>query len=128
GLADGEAGLRSAAALGLGLTKSPAAVTPLLARLTQETDVEAVTEMIRALGRIRDARAVPALAERAAGGFFSRTPAVVRVEATRALGEVGGEAAREVLQRLVRDRVGEVRAAAFTALTPPDDAEQPGRA
>ncbi|HEX8432764.1 MAG TPA: HEAT repeat domain-containing protein [Longimicrobium sp.] len=128
GLADREAGLRSAAALGLGLTKSPAAVTPLLGRLQQETDVEAVTEMIRALGRIGDPRAVPALAERAAGGFFSRTPVVVRVEAARALGEVGGEAAREVLQRLVRDRAGEVREAAFRALTPPEDVAQPGRA
>lgn len=118
-LTDREATLRAAAALGLGLTKVPTAAMPLLERLGQETDAETLAEMIRALGRIGDPRAVPALAERAgAGGFFSRTPPQVRIEAVRALGEIGGDAARDVLQRLLRDRNGEVRDAAFRALSP----------
>lgn len=116
-LADREASLRAAAALGLGLTKSAAAALPLLQRLGQENDVEATVEMIRALGRIGDPRASAVLAERAsAGGFFSRTPVPVRVEAVRALGELGGD--RALLQRLLRDRSGEVRDAAFKALSP----------
>jgi HEAT repeat protein len=115
-LADREASLRAAAALGLGLTKSAAATLPLLQRLGDETDVEACVEMIRALGRIGDPRAKPVLAERAsAGGFFSRTPVPVRVEAVRALGELGD---RTLLQRLLKDRSGEVRDAAFKALSP----------
>jgi HEAT repeat protein len=113
-LSDGEANLRSAAAMMLGLTKHPAAITPLLARLPVETDLEALQETIRALGRIGDPRSVPALAERAsAGGLFSRVPTAVRVEAVRALAEINNEAARAVLQRLQRDRSSEVREAVF---------------
>jgi hypothetical protein len=111
GLSDAESGLRAAAALGLGLTKSGAGVTPILAVLGRETDNEACQEMIRALGRIGDPRAVPALAERAGGGWLSRTPTQIRVEAVRALGEIGGEAARAVLQRLAKDRDHDVREA-----------------
>jgi HEAT repeat protein len=118
-LSDREPSLRAAAALGLGLTKSHSAVAPLLDRLAAEADAETVAEMLRALGRIGNPRAIPALSERAgAGGFFSRTPPQVRIEAVRALGEIGGDAARAVLQPLLRDRNGEVRDAAFQALAP----------
>jgi HEAT repeat protein len=117
GLNDREPNLRASAALGLGLTRLPTAVMPLMKRLPEETDAETVVEIVRALGRTGDPRAVPVLAERAsAGGFFSRTPAALRVEAVRALGEVGGEAARAVLQRLLRDRSEEVREAALKAV------------
>jgi HEAT repeat protein len=119
GLGDAESGLRSAAALGLGLGKSPAAVGPLISALQKEADPESVVEIVRALGRIGDARAVPALAERAGGGGWlslSRHPSTLRVEAVRALGEIGGEAAREVLRRLTRDRSSEVRDAALKAV------------
>lgn len=117
GLNDPEASLRGAAALGLGLTKLSVAVGPLLNRLPQENDPEVEVEIVRALGRVGDPRAVPVLAERAAGGgFFSRVPSSIRVEATRALGEVGGDAARAVLQRLLRERNAEVREAAVKAL------------
>lgn len=116
GLGDAEAGLRAAAALGLGLTKSSQAVAPLLQRLQAEGDAEVTLEIVRALGRTGDARAIPALADRAAGGgWLSRTPVPLRVEAVRALGEIGGEPARAVLQRLVRDRASEVREAALKA-------------
>lgn len=116
GLGDGEAGLRAAAALGLGLTKAGAAVTPLLQRLQAEADPEVTLEIVRALGRTGDPRAIPALADRAAGGgWLSRTPVPLRVEAVRALGEIGGEPARAVLQRLLRDRAPEVRDAALKA-------------
>jgi HEAT repeat protein len=117
GLNDPESALRGAAALGLGLTKLSVAVGPLLNRLPQESDPEVEVEIVRALGRVGDPRAVPVLAERASGGgFFSRVPASIRVEATRALGEIGGDAARAVLQRLLRERNAEVREAAVKAL------------
>ncbi|HEX2211293.1 MAG TPA: HEAT repeat domain-containing protein [Longimicrobium sp.] len=117
GLNDREASLRGAAALGLGLTKLPVAVGPLLNRLPQETDGEVEVEVVRALGRVGDPRAVPVLAQRAsAGGFFSRTPTPIRVEAARALGEIGGDAARAVLQRLIRDKSPEVREVVLKAL------------
>jgi len=117
GLNDTEASLRGAAALGLGLTKLPVAVGPLLNRLPQESDAEVEMEIVRALGRVGDPRAVPVLAERASGGgFFSRVPPHIRVEATRALGEIGAEPARAVLQRLLRERNADVREAAVKAL------------
>jgi HEAT repeat protein len=117
GLNDTEAALRGAAALGLGLTKLSVAVGPLLNRLPQEGDPEVEVEILRALGRVGDPRAVPVLAERAAGGgFFTRIPSSIRLEATRALGEIGGDAARAVLQRLLRERNAEVREAALKAL------------
>jgi HEAT repeat protein len=113
-LADHEPNLRAAAAMMLGLTRHGAAVSALLARLPVETDLEATLETVRALGRIGDARAVPALAERAApGGLFSRVPTPVRLEAVRALAEINNDAARAVLQRLQRDRSAEVREAVF---------------
>jgi HEAT repeat protein len=117
GLADVEPSLRAAAALGLGLTKAGTAVTPLLKRLGEESDGDAALEIIRALGRIGDARAVQALAERASGGsLFSRTPLPIRLEAIRALGEIGGDAARAVIQRQMRDRNEAVRDAALKAI------------
>jgi HEAT repeat protein len=120
GLNDRETSLRAAAALGLGLTKLQVAVGPLLNRLPQETDADVETEIVRALGRVGDPRAVPVLAERAAGGsFFSRIPTPIRVEAVRALGELGGEPGRAVLQRLLRDRSPEVREAVLKALANP---------
>jgi HEAT repeat protein len=116
GLGDVEASLRAAAALGLGLTKAGTAVVPLIKRLGEEGDAETVVEIIRALGRIGDPRAVQALAERASGGsLFSRTPLPIRLEAIRALGEIGGDGARSVLQRLMRDRNEAVRDAAIKA-------------
>jgi HEAT repeats len=126
GLGDAEPSLRSAAALGLGLTKAATAVVPLIKRLGEETDVETVVEIIRALGRIGDPRAIKVLAERASGGsLFSRTPLPVRLEAIRALGEIGGEAARAVLHTLMRDRNAEVREAAIKASEGPGEPPAP---
>ena len=118
GLNDKEANLRAASALGLGLVKAQTGVVPLLKRLQEETDGEVVLEMVRALGRIGDPRAVPTLAERATGGrFFGRIPTPIRVEAVRALGEMGtNDAARATLRGLLRDRAPEVREAAIKAM------------
>ena len=117
GLVDAEPSLRAAAALGLGLTKAGTAVAPLIKRLGEETDLETIVEIIRALGRIGDARAVPPLAERASGGSLcSRVPVPIRVEAIRALGEIGGEGSRSLLHRLMRDRNEAIREAAVKAV------------
>lgn len=126
GLTDADPSIRAAAALGLGLTKAGTAVVALLKRLGEETDGETVVEIIRALGRIGDARAVQALAERASGGsLFSRTPLPIRLEAIRALGEIGGDAARSVIQRQMRDRNDAVRDAALKASEGRSSEQQP---
>lgn len=116
-LNDAEAPLRASAALGLGLTKLPAAAGPLLTRLAAEEDGEVELEIVRALGRIGDPRAVEPLAARAkGGGFFSRVPAALRAEAVRALGEIGGDGASALLRKLAGDRNGAVAEAARKAL------------
>lgn len=116
-LGDADPGIRGAAALGLGLCRVAAAVPPLLMRLGQETDAEAETEIVRALGRLGDPRALAPLAERAgAGGWLSRRSTGARVEAVRALGAIGGERARQVLQGLAGDKSPEVRDAVQRAL------------
>ena len=126
GLSDAEPSIRAAAALGLGLTKAGTAVNPLVKRLGEETDQDTVMEILRALGRIGDARAIAPLAERATGGsLFSRTPLPIRVEAIRALGDIGGDAARTVLQRLMRDRHDQVREAAVKAVEGAQPQSQP---
>lgn len=126
GLADSEPSIRAAAALGLGLTKAGTAVNPLVKRLGEETDQDTVMEILRALGRIGDARAIAPLADRANGGsLFSRTPLPIRVEAIRALGDIGGDAARTVLQRLMRDRHDQVREAAVKAVDGAQPQSQP---
>ncbi|HEX2189725.1 MAG TPA: HEAT repeat domain-containing protein [Longimicrobiaceae bacterium] len=116
-LSDPDPGIRGGAALGLGLTRVPAAAAALLLRLGQEGDAEVETEIVRALGRLGDPRAVQPLAEREeAGGWLSRRPVEGRVEAVRALAAIGGERARGVLQRLAGDRSAEVRDAVERAL------------
>lgn len=117
GLADADPDIRGTAALGLGLARVPAAVAPLLLRLGQESNAEAELEIVRALGRLGDPRAVPALVERAgSGGWLSRRPAAQRVEAIRALAAIGGDRVREALQGLGSDKQPEVREAAQRAL------------
>lgn len=117
GLNDPDPALRGAAALGLGLTKLPVAAGPLLTRLPDEEDADVEVEIVRALGRIGDPRAVDVLMARAGGGgFFSRVPPPLRVEAVRALGEVGCDAALAALRRLAGDRNAAVREAAEKAL------------
>ncbi|MBV9774556.1 MAG: HEAT repeat domain-containing protein [Gemmatimonadetes bacterium] len=116
-VADPDPDIRGTAAMGLGLARVPAAVAPLLLRLGQESNAEAELEIIRALGRLGDPRAVPALAERAgSGGWLSRRPAAQRVEAIRALGAIGGDRVRPVLQGLAGDKSPEVREAVQRAL------------
>ncbi|HEX2094631.1 MAG TPA: HEAT repeat domain-containing protein [Longimicrobiaceae bacterium] len=125
-LNDPDAGIRGSAALGLGLTHVPAAVVPLLARLGQENESEVETEIVRALGRLHDVRALPVLEERAgSGGWLSRRPVAMRVEAIRALGMLGGTRAREVLQGLAGDRAPEIRVAVQRALKGEPSTEAP---
>lgn len=116
-LSDPDPGIRGAAALGLGLARVTAVVPALASRLSQEQDLEAEQEMMRALGRLGDPRAVPVLLERARSrGWLSRRPDSARVEAVRALGAIGGEPARAGLEELTRDKAPEVRDAAARAL------------
>ncbi|MGI9190128.1 MAG: HEAT repeat domain-containing protein [Longimicrobiaceae bacterium] len=115
---DDAAAVRGAAVLGLGLSGSREAVRPLLERLEAERDGGVETEVVRALGRLGDLRAIDALAERTErGGLFSRRPRELRVEAMLALGAVGGARAAGLLRELADDRDAGIRDAAKQALS-----------
>lgn len=115
-LDDSDADVRSAATLAVSVLKVQRAVRPLIERLGVESDEEAQVEILRALGRIGDAAAVPAIEKLTSGGLFSRTSLGVRLEALRALGAIGTPHARRVLERAANDRNSQVREVARAAL------------
>jgi HEAT repeat protein len=88
------------------------AVPHLIAALTSPlADREAA---IRALGRIGDRRAMPALT---AAVLADEKPDSERQEAARALGYIGGSAVIDSLRRALSDRARDVRRTAALALT-----------
>ncbi|MBI4519882.1 MAG: HEAT repeat domain-containing protein [Gemmatimonadetes bacterium] len=115
-LTDPEADVRSAATLAVSVLKVERAVKPLMERLGVESDEDSQIEIIRALGRIGDATAVPAIEKLTTSGLFSRTPMRLRIEALRALGAIGTPHALQVLERAANDRQADVREAARSAL------------
>lgn len=113
---DADADVRSAATLALSVLKVERAVRPLVERLGREDNEDAQIELLRALGRIGDAAAVPAIEKLTSGGLFSRTPLRMRLEALRALGAIGTPHALQVLERAANARNSQVRDAARAAL------------
>ncbi|MBI4539494.1 MAG: HEAT repeat domain-containing protein [Gemmatimonadetes bacterium] len=108
--------VRSAATLAVSVLKVDRAVKPLLERLSVEDNEDAQIEIIRALGRIGDAVAVPAIEKFTSGGLFSRTPVRVRLEALRSLGAIGTPHALQVLERAANARNSQIRETARAAL------------
>ena len=115
---DEEEGVRVAAAVALGRMGDRSAVPALLGRLEEEDSDDVVSALAAALGELRDAGAVPTLAQlaRFVAGVFQRHAPTVRVAAVRALGMIGTPEARALLEQLRDDKVPEVRAAAVQAL------------
>ena len=123
-------GLREAASAGL-QAFGPAAVPALLDELERPGDASRI-ETLDVLASIGDARAVeaierlaappPPLSKNMAGDLPQSTPrdrrsqAQVRIWALVALGRIGGDAVLPTLEKAVRDRDPEVRAAALGAL------------
>ncbi|MEX2008583.1 MAG: HEAT repeat domain-containing protein, partial [Dongiaceae bacterium] len=106
--------LRAQAALSLGVRQEPAAVEPLLRLLDRPEDSPGVRGPVyQALGRIGDARAVPALL----GALDAEDREELRAEAVQALGAIGDAA---VLPRLLAALDGDpsliVRTRAIDAL------------
>ena len=86
----------------------------LLGRVKDEADEAVSVALIEALGRLREARALPALVElaREASGVFHRRPVAVRVAALRALAAIGTPEALAAVSPYQADRHPDVRGAA----------------
>ncbi|MDO8795321.1 MAG: HEAT repeat domain-containing protein [Vicinamibacterales bacterium] len=106
---------RTLAIQGLGLLKAGAAVPDLLRVLTaQPADQGLAVESVRALRRIGDAQAAPALLALAGDG---RSDPSLRLEALDALGSMPASSGiGDALLDLLSERDANVRAAAFLAL------------
>jgi HEAT repeat protein len=110
-LHDGDAGVRREAASSAGRLGDHGFGPILLGRLKDEADEAAGQALIEALGRLREARAVPALAElaREVSGVFQRRPIAVRVAAIRALVRIGTHDALAAVEPYKTDRHPDVR-------------------
>jgi hypothetical protein len=117
-LRDPDAGVRAAAARGVAWFGDASLSGIIMARLRDEPDETAAVCLIEALGELREARAVPHLAEVAKGvsGVFQRHPVAVRVAAIRALAAIGTPEVRDSLEAHRSDHSPEVRAAVEEAL------------
>jgi len=113
-LKDGDAGVRLEAAGGVALLGDRAFGPIVLARLRDEPDDGVVVALMETLGRLKEARAVPHLAELAKGvsGVFRRFPVGVRAAAIRALVAVGTSEALEAVEPYKADRNPELKTAA----------------
>ena len=109
---DPQAYTRAFAIKGLGALKEERAV-PLLLPLVSGPDRTLAMEAIRALGRIGDPRASAVLVKAIQS---SASDASMRIEATTAIGNVGGEGVNDLLLDLIADRNPLVRGAAIRSL------------
>lgn len=99
----------------------PRAIVPLTLLLTRRNDPAAQVLGARGLGRLRAESAVPALA---ALLLDEGQPYVARVAAAEALGQIGGQEARQALQQATQSPRSSVAAAALRALDQLRKAEQ----
>jgi hypothetical protein len=103
--------VRVAAATAAGELKVDRALRPLLAMLESESDPDRLRPLLRALGQLGDPGAVPAIEKHAVRSMFSKPPTEVRVEAYRALHQIGTPHARELVQQALADKDVGLRAA-----------------
>lgn len=108
-LEDPDPRVRALAARTVGALHVELALRPLLAVLEAESEEPVVVEVVRSLGLLGDAAAVPALERLAAPSLFARTPQEVRLAAYRALAAIGTPHARSLILRATKDSSLEVR-------------------
>jgi HEAT repeat protein len=115
-LGDPDEAVRSATVDALGTAGGREVVPALLDRLGVETEANVQVEILRALGRIGDPRAVPSLSRRVTTGSFLVGQTDVRLAAVRALWALGTPEARTVVMQALEDPDPDVRGAARTLL------------
>ena len=116
-LGDSDPEVRSAAARAVSTLKVEKAYKTLM-EILKKGDEESVTEeVLRALGALGDASAVPAIAKQVSGSFLSRPPTGVRIAGLTALAAIGTPHAVSLVEKARKDTDQEVKAAAEQLLT-----------
>ncbi|HXY69292.1 MAG TPA: HEAT repeat domain-containing protein [Gemmatimonadales bacterium] len=113
-LRDKDAGVRLEAARGAAALGDKGFGAILLGRLKDESDEAVGLALIEALGKLQEAKAVPALADlaRESGGMFHKRPVALRVAAIRALVSMGSPDALAAVAPFRSDKQPEIRSAA----------------
>lgn len=109
-LNDSHADVRTAAARAVSVLKVERAFKPLMSILEDGDDDPVIEQVVRALGQLGDASAVPLIEKRAVGSFFSKPSLEVRVAALSALGSIGTPHAMSVVEAAKDDKNPDVRA------------------
>jgi HEAT repeat protein len=114
-LRDADPGVRFEAAGGVARLGARAFAGIVLGRLMEEPDDGVAIALIETLGRLKEPRAVPHLAElaRGAGGVFRRRPLGLRVAAIRALAHIGTPEALAAVEPFKSEKNFELRNAAL---------------
>jgi HEAT repeat protein len=117
-LKEGDRDLRALLASIIGGHTARALAMPLVTIAAQETDLDVLREMYKALGRIGSPEAIQALVAAAepGGRLLGRRPGAPRAAAVEGLRIAGGPAAAAALKGLAEDADRVVREAASRAL------------
>ncbi len=116
-LGDSDPEVRSAAASAITTLKVEKAYKPLMAILKGGDDEAVIEAVLRALGALGDASAVPAIEKQVSGSLFSRPPTGVRIAGYTALAAIGTPKAVSLVEKAKKDKDAEVSAAATQLLS-----------
>ncbi len=111
-LGDSDPEVRAEAARAVSVLKAERAYKQLIEILKKGDVDEVIEQVLRALGGLGDASAVPAIEKRLKGSMFSSPPTGVRIAGLSALASFGTPHALSLVEKAKNDKDAEVRAAA----------------
>ena len=111
-LGDADPEVRAEAARAVSVLKAERAYKQLIEILKKGDVDEVIEQVLRALGGLGDASAVPAIEKRLKGSMFSSPPTGVRIAGLSALASFGTPHALSLVEKAKDDKDPEVRAAA----------------
>jgi len=115
-LGDSDPEVRAEAARAVSALKAERAYKPLIEILTQGDEDEVLEQVLRALGGLGDASAVPAIEKRVKGSMFSSPPTGVHIAGLSALAAIGTPHAMSLVKKARTDKDPEVSSAAAQLL------------
>jgi len=115
-LGDSDPEVRAEAARAVSALKAERAYKQLIEILKQGDEEEVIEQVLRALGGLGDASAVPAIEKRIKGSMFSGPPTGVRIAGLSALAAIGTPHAMSLVKKARKDKDSEVSSAAAQLL------------